>query len=592
MVLSGELVAGAEARPGDVMPLVARVTLKPGWHVYAPDPSNAMNIPLDVTFSGPAGVTFSPTPTYPPPKTEKILGEDTKVLDGVVEVRTVARLPDPLPSPLRFKALVAYQACSDTQCLLPVDLELTLDPFAPRIGPTPPPPTPSTSGAPPAPSPSVAPVPPSPSTSTPTSAPPPRDRLKDTLREHGILGLLFLLFLGGLGLNLTPCVFPMIPITVSFFGGQSSGRLSKSLGLAVAYVLGMCVTYSSMGVIAALLGGLLGAALNSPIVVLLISLTFLALALSMFGLFEIQPPAFIADRAGAREGFAGAFLMGLVVGFVAAPCVGPVSAGLLLMVAERGQVFFGFITFFALSLGLGFPYLVLGASAGMISALPRAGMWMESVKRVFGVVLLLVSLYYVRTLVPLPAVTGLAGLVLMGAALGSGLFDPARGEEGSELVFWVSTLRRTGGLAALLAGAYLFVATLHGLGVVDLPAAAGAPAPAGIAWTKDVSLLDKPTDRPVMIDFYSDVWCAACKELDHNTWPDPAVVSESKRFVSVKVDVDDKRIGTLDQLKKRFGVVGIPTVIFLDAKGQEIEVARVAGFVPPDEMVQRMRMAK
>lgn len=434
------------------------------------------------------------------------MGEDTKVLDGTVEVRLDGTLPEPPPKDLKFTAKVSYQACSDKQCLLPMELTLSYPPAAPAPSPAP--------GL----EPPAAPL-------KDLSPAKKEDRLQKTLRESGLAGLLLLLFLGGLALNLTPCVFPMIPITVSFFGGQSSGSLVRSFGLAVAYVLGMAVTYSSMGVAAALLGGLLGAALNHPAVILLISGTFFALALSMFGLFELTPPAWIADRAGAREGFGGAFLMGLVVGFVAAPCVGPVSAALLLMVAEKGEIFFGFITFFALSLGLGFPYLILAVFSGMLRAMPGAGMWMDKVKYGFGVILLAMSVWYAAPLLP-------------------DSLKPGHGPK------------------------------------------------AGPEWTHDLAAIDKP-GKPVMIDFYSDIWCAACKEMDHETWPDAAVIAESKRFVNVKVDVDDKGIkDKLGALTKRFGIQGIPTIVFLDSKGTEVGDARVSGFLPPADMIQRMRMAK
>lgn len=224
---------------------------------------------------------------------------------------------------------------------------------------------------------------------------------------------LVLIFVGGLLLNLTPCVFPMIPVTVGYFGGQSEGRASKTFILACFYVLGLAIVYSALGMVAALTGSLFGSTLQSPWLLAAMAIIFLLLAASMFGFFVINPPSFILQQNSARKGVLGALLMGALLGIVAAPCVGPVVAALLIYVGAKANLLLGFLLFFVLSLGLGLPYLVLGTVSGSIKSLPRSGAWMEKLKKFFAVLLILAALYYgylayngFRSKTTLPMVSG------------------------------------------------------------------------------------------------------------------------------------------------------------------------------------------
>jgi len=203
-----------------------------------------------------------------------------------------------------------------------------------------------------------------------------------------------LAFLGGLLLNLTPCVYPMIPITVGYFGAQSEGRAGKTFGLALFYVLGLALVYSALGVSAALTGNLFGATMQSPWVLGVVAVVLGGLGLSMAGLFTLNPPRWAMSQAGAKKGAWGALAMGALLGVVAAPCVGPVVAALLTYVGVRRDVLLGFSLFFALSIGLGLPYLLLGTFSGSAKSLPRAGAWMEKSKKIFAVPLIVAGLYY------------------------------------------------------------------------------------------------------------------------------------------------------------------------------------------------------
>ena len=220
------------------------------------------------------------------------------------------------------------------------------------------------------------------------------------MREEGLFIYLIIVFLGGLALNLTPCVFPLIPITVSYFGNKSEGKKSALTIHGLMYALGMAITYSLLGTFAAMAGGIIGSALQNPLTIIVIVLIILALAASMFGAFEIVVPQKLAQIGGKnRAGYGGTLLMGLTVGIIAAPCIGPFVLGLVTFVAQVGDWFFGFISFFILALGLGLPYAILAIFSSSINSLPRAGVWMIWVRKIFGFILVALALYFAAPLI-------------------------------------------------------------------------------------------------------------------------------------------------------------------------------------------------
>jgi thiol:disulfide interchange protein DsbD len=224
--------------------------------------------------------------------------------------------------------------------------------------------------------------------------------LADLLSRHGFWWGLPAVFLVGLGLNLTPCVYPMIPVTLAFFSGQASGNFRRAAGLAIVYVLGISLNYALLGIIAARTGMLFGSWLQQPLVLAAVAAVIVALALSMFGFYELRLPSALAGRFGqASTGAWGAFVMGLVVGFVAAPCIGPVVLALLLVVGQIGNPLGGFLLFFVMGLGMGLPYVVLAVAADRAGRLPKAGRWLIWIKKLLGVALLGVAFFFVRPLV-------------------------------------------------------------------------------------------------------------------------------------------------------------------------------------------------
>ena len=221
--------------------------------------------------------------------------------------------------------------------------------------------------------------------------------ISNVLESNGlIIGLLFV-FIGGLALNLTPCVYPLIPITIGYFGGQSEGSTGRLFMMGLLFMIGLAVTYSAIGVVTALSGAVFGALLQNPIVILVVVAILVVLSLSMFGVYEFKLPDKLVNKAGgAKAGMFGAFFMGLTMGIVAAPCIGPFVLGLVTYVATKQDPYFGFLMFFVLAMGLGLPYLFLAIFSGKIKNLPRAGEWMEAVKHIFGIILIGMALYFLQ----------------------------------------------------------------------------------------------------------------------------------------------------------------------------------------------------
>ncbi len=396
-------------------------------------------------------------------------------------------------------------------------------------------------------------------------------------------------FAGGVLTSLTPCVYPLIPITVSIFGAKQSGSRAQAMALSGLYVLGIAVTYSALGASAALTGKAFGTMMQNPWVLGLVAVVFLAMAASMFGAFELQlPPSLQAklSRVGGA-GYAGSFAMGLVAGLIAAPCTGPVLAAALAFVATRGSVAFGVGIMFAYALGIGLLFFLISAFS---VALPKSGPWMEAVKSVFGVALLAMALVYLKDVFPgvkalfsashtaaLAAAAVAAAGILAGALRGS--FQGSLGHK----------LAKGTGVAFVVLGIFYAV----GIGNVRSTARMDG----GISWLvnqePEALALARAEGKPVIIDFWGD-WCAACKELDHTAWSDPRVREEAKRFVTIKMDnsaskMEDPKVSeAVDKAFAKYGVLGQPTVVFIDSHGRELP-ARVTGVIHAEEMQKWLR---
>ena len=558
--------------PGSVGYVSITADIAAGWHINADKPLESYLIPTVLEVSAPAGIEIVRL-LYPEPYLRKLEISETKMAlyDGVVVFGAVVRIgPDVLPGSYRITATIRYQGCNNLTCVEPasasaddtirvgtldegveqLDAEIFLKPpFAGDDA--------SPAGV--------------------EAAPPAAGDFGKMIAERGLALTFLIVFFSGLALNLTPCIYPLIPITISYFGGQAGGRSSRVFLLALLYVFGMSITYSVLGTIAAMTGNLFGAALQNPFVILILAAILVALALSMFGLWEIRMPMFLARRTGsARQGYAGAVVMGLTMGIVAAPCIGPFVLGLLTYVGEMGKPLLGFFLFFTLAWGIGLPFLVLGMLSGSLSRLPRSGAWMIWVRKIFGFVLVAMALYFMRQLLgPKLVSIGYAAIAIVGGIYLGWIDRTAGAGRGFKVI------KRAVGVAGIALGAAFLV----------LPAMRGGAdvRPAGIAWRpfSEEAVLGAARDGKMVVIDFSAAWCLPCHELDKKTFVDPEVVKLSAGFVPLRVDLT-KSGAAETKIKNDYRVRGVPTVIFIDRTGNERAELRATGFIDASEFIRRI----
>ena len=379
------------------------------------------------------------------------------------------------------------------------------------------------------------------------------------------------IFAGGMALNLTPCVYPLIPITISYFGGRGDRR--QLIGHGLCYIGGLSITNSVLGVVAALTGGLMGALLQHALVLTVVAAVLILLATSLFGLWELRLPSGLMQAASrSYAGYLGTLFMGLSMGVVAAPCIGPFVLGLLTWVASMGSPWLGFIVFFTLSLGLGLPLFFLAFFSGNLSRLPRSGEWMLWVRKLMGWVLVGMAVYFVRPVLPKMAGILLLPVVVLAAGLHLGWIDKTKA--GFRAFEWIKTIV---GIAAVV------IATLMiGSWLKQGPAVAWQP------YSEQTLAESRRADRPVIIEFSAD-WCSPCRELEAVTFHHPDVVKQVERhFTAIKVDVTKGGNPAHESLLKRYNVKGVPTIVFLNTQGQERADLRLVDFVPPEQFLDQI----
>ncbi|MCG3201916.1 MAG: Thiol:disulfide interchange protein DsbD [Gammaproteobacteria bacterium] len=438
--------------------------------------------------------------------------------------------------------------------------------------------------------------------------------VSETDRYTGLLsggfsgGMLAAFFGVGLLLALTPCVFPMVPILSGILVGQKhTVTAARGLLLSSVYVVAMAMTYAAAGVLAGLFGQNLQAWFQQPAVLVGFALVFVALALSMFGLYDLQLPASWQSRLAhlsqrQRVGsLSGVAVMGVLSAVIVGPCVAPPLAGALVYIGQSGDALLGGAALFAMAMGMGMPLLVVGASAGHL--LPRAGAWMEAVKRFFGVLMLAVAVWFLSRILPGPVTLALYALVTVVAATLLGAFH--------RLADSSSGLRRFGkglGWAACLYGAALLLGALRGNGDPLQPLAQfGAPREATLAVAATSSVpgelafrpvrgneglrtaLQAASGKPVLLDVYAD-WCVECKKLDKVTFTDPEVRTALRDAVLLRADVTAN--DEVDQaLLRELGLFGPPAILFFDANGRERRPYRLQGFVGPEPFIKYLATA-
>ena len=441
------------------------------------------------------------------------------------------------------------------------------------------------------PPPAAMPVVPPPGTAVPAAAVSPVNdagALAGALRDSFWLTL-GLFFVSGLGLAFTPCIFPMIPILSALIVGKEAGRgpqRSRALGLSVAYVLGMSLTYSIAGVLAAVSGAYMQAAFQSPWVLGAFAFVFVLLALSMFDFYELQMPSGIQTRlAGMGRGghLFSTFVMGVLSALIIGPCVAAPLAGGLLFISQTGDVFLGGLSLFALSLGMGVPLLIIGTSAGHF--LPRVGAWMNAVKAVFGVVLLGVAIWLLTRVLPGPVSLALWAALAVISAIYLGALDAIPAGASGWRRFWKGL-----GVLMLVYGLVMGVGALGGGSdpLQPLTGYTAAVPPENRAEALHFTTVKTPEalqsalvqarGRPVLVDYWAS-WCVECLRMDKVTFADPQVVAALRKRLLIRVDVTQDDAASR-ALLKRYNLVGPPAFIAVAADGRT--TAQQEGYLGPE----------
>ncbi|MFS8607612.1 MAG: protein-disulfide reductase DsbD [Gammaproteobacteria bacterium] len=403
----------------------------------------------------------------------------------------------------------------------------------------------------------------------------------------------------GLLLSFTPCVLPMVPILSGIIAGQGAQTsMGRAFALSLSYVLGMAFTYTVAGALAALAGEQVQAVFQKPWIITLFAGLFVVLALSMFGVFNLQMPAAIQTRVASLANrqkagtFAGTAVMGALSALIVTTCVAPPLVAALAVTGQSGDVVRGAGALFALSLGMGAPLLVVGTSAGKL--LPKAGPWMNTVKAAFGVMLLGLAIWMMERVLPGSVVLVLWALLVFLTGVFLGAFEPLPPEPPAP-----RRLAKGLGVLACLYGALLLIgATLGGddpLRPIPRAAIGGAPAarealefePIGTVAQLDAALASaKAEGKPVLVDFTAD-WCVSCKEMEKYTFPDPQVVAALRPFALLRIDVTDNDDHD-KALLKRFGSFGPPTIAFFDGAGRPLDAFKLVGYVPAAEFAEHV----
>jgi thiol:disulfide interchange protein DsbD len=541
---------------GGKYPLLFRLTIAGEWYLHGTKGDEGTLLPTVMRLQAGPGVEVEEF-RFPPPQRRKFeyAPEPVELYSGEVLVGAKLSVSGEAPlGPQEIQGELSYQACSETSCLPPETTPLRV---------------------------SLSVVPPGTRTvSLNQEAFLAQSRLDAQEVQSagfrtgkGFWLTLLALFLAGLALNLTPCIYPLIPITVSYFGGRTGRGSAAGVVHACLYILGLSLTNAILGLSAALSGELLGSALQNPLVLLCVALVLIALASSFFGLWEIRLPQALT-RAASRNygGYAGSVFMGLTLGIVAAPCIGPFLLGLLTYVGQKGDPFLGFIYFFVMSLGLGLPLALLALFSGAIQRLPLSGDWMLWVRKFMGWVLVGMAAHMVGPLFPgatvkagLIAVVALAGATHLAWADRTGLT-----QRGFTLFKrWMGVVLATGAVI------FFFYTGIEREGVSWTP------------YDKEALSRAVQSGRPVILDFYAD-WCGPCVAMEKGVFKDPEVVQLSHHFETLRVDLTTRRSSQREVLS-RYAVRGVPTVVFLDRGGREVKDLRIEELVDQGAFLERMK---
>jgi thioredoxin:protein disulfide reductase len=593
-------VSHSKIAPGGEFYVLVKLIVDEGWHVNSNKPNDEFLIPTELTLGEGAPVRIKNV-DYPSPKSVKFeFSPDAplSVYDKEVWIKaTITVNNDAKPGKIKFPVQATVQACDNRSCVAPVThillIPLEIDPAAlagnfrhrdllKSMGMI------KNDAAPviPTGSQELEVQPPVQSVSTEPVEPPANQSFWGMLKnfkadafvgKHGYLLAFIAMYLLGLGLTLTPCVYPIIPITIGYFGTQSDGKMARQFFMALVFGVGIAISYAAVGTIAALSGSLMGAALQSKWILMALALLCVVMGFNAFGAFEIPLPGWLMNMAGSgsRKGVAGAALMGLTMGIAAAPCLAAFIVSLLAFVGQKGDPVLGFSMFFILGLGLATPFIALGTFSGLISKVPRSGAWMVYAKKIMGALLFAAAIYFLNPVLYKPLHHALVVIALVAAGLYFGFFEPTPAKT------WKFRIVR-----------YLFAILFIGGAIWwEMPEAGSTAQTQGIAWQKySDSLLQKAQadNKPVVIDFFAD-WCIPCKELDKISFSDKRVVEASQGMITLKADLTSGSSPESQALITKYGIRGVPTVVFIKPDGTEESDLRINQFEKPDAVLTRFK---
>ena len=547
LTIQSATLTQSELQPGGMTELKIVFELDQGHHAYLDQFKLEVVEPQDVFVTE---FQIFPLTEFKDPVTKKI----KKGAKGITELQTLVQLPSDIRAGKKEVLLnFTYQACAADYCLFPKKVPVEFSLVVTGGGET---------------------------------------LFMETLNK-GWLYALFFVFIAGILTSLTPCIFPLIPITLAVIGStETQGSKLKGFIISSSYVLGIAITYSILGVVAAKTGALFGALLGHPVVVGIIALLFVIMGLSMYGLFEIKIPDKWATKIGStktNKGILGAFISGLIAGVVASPCVGPVLVSILAYVAQTQDVFIGFVLLFTFAIGLGQLFLVLGTFSSLLDKLPKSGPWMENVKFIFGTTMIAMALFYVHPVAHSTLFDGLVATSFILIATFFGAFDQLNklGKAG--------TVRKGAMIVLFMLGWVFAIKALLPQHIEKelFPAMAkiedSYAKPDWVTYSEQTLQKAREEGRPVIVDFKAD-WCLACKELEIYTFSDPRVMEVGKQFIWMEFEATNPS-DELDKLKKEYDIKGLPFVMIFDTDGKWRTDLTLTGFEEADLFLERIKKA-
>jgi thiol:disulfide interchange protein DsbD len=403
--------------------------------------------------------------------------------------------------------------------------------------------------------------------------------------EQNLFLTFILVFTAGLLTSLTPCIFPMLPITISVIGTKKSKSTLHSFFISLIYVFGISVTYSILGLISALSGSLFGSLLQNTYFIIFVSIIFLLMGLSMFDLFLVQIPLGLQNKLSKiykkqnKESILGVATMGLISGLIATPCVGPVIVSLLTYVAQTKNLFLGFWLLFVFALGMGSILIIFGTFSNKLINMPKAGNWMEEIKKLIGFVMFGISIYYIRNIIPEHISYIVFGILLI--ILGSFI------SQGGNFF-----LRKSVSIIIISLGIYFFIGSINTkISFFKLESKnLTEKKQEKINWLYDEKKafeIAKKENKYLMIDFYAD-WCPSCMELEKFTYTNSEVINKlNNNFISLKIDLTNTDENK-NKLIEKYQVVGLPLVLFVSPKKGIIKEYSLTGFENPEEFIKRL----